>query len=101
MARVPDYRDGRDKPGHTTGEPSGTSGAGIARRFQLTGAIDAFNEQRLLIGVDGSAGRRVRAHERRMWDRDAPVLKIACGILQTASHRGILLRESRRRKEVQ
>jgi hypothetical protein len=69
-------------------------GAGIAGRFQLPRAFDAFEKRRLLIGIDGSAGRRMRADQRRMWNLDAAVLQVARGIVQSAAHARIMLRES-------
>ncbi len=72
--------------------------ARIACRFQLAGAIDAFVEGRQLIGRNGGAGGRVRADDRRMRNRNTPILKVAGGILQTASHSGVCLRESWWRK---
>src|SRR5258707_14954797 len=74
--------------------------ARIACRFQLAGAIDTFVEGRELIGRNGGAGGWVRADDRRMWNRNTPILKVAGGILQAASHSGICLREGGRRKEV-
>ena len=68
--------------------------AGIAGRFQLPGAIDAFEERRLLIRADRSAGRRMRTDQRRMRNRDATVLQVTCGIVQTAPHAWVGLRES-------
>jgi hypothetical protein len=70
--------------------------AGVAGRFQLAGAIDAFVKQRQLVGRYGGAGRRVRADNRRMRDLDAPILKIAGGVLRAAADAGICLRQSRR-----
>jgi len=55
--------------------------AGVARRLQLAGAVDAFIEGRQLIGRNGGAGRWVRADDRRMRNRDTSILQIACGIL--------------------
>jgi hypothetical protein len=52
----------------------------IARRFQLAGAIDSFVEGRQFVGLNGGAGRRVWADDRRMRDLDTPILEIAGGI---------------------
>src|SRR5258708_4104621 len=70
--------------------------AGVARRLQLAGAVDAFIEGRELIGRNGGAGRWVRADDRRMRNRDTPILKVAGGVLRTAADAGISLRQSRR-----
>src|SRR6266853_3062747 len=65
--------------------------AGVARRLQLAGAVDAFVEGRQLIGRDGGAGRWVRADNRRMRNLTTPILKVTGGVLLTASHPRVLL----------
>ena len=76
-------------------------GAVITGRFQLPGAIDALYEGDELVGPDLRPGRRIWADDRRMGDGDASELELACGVLDPASHAGIVLGQCRDRQQME
>ena len=70
--------------------------ARIAGRLQLAGSIDTLVERGQFIGGYGCPGGRVGTDDRRLWNWDTPILKIAGGVLLAAADARVRLRQTRR-----